>query len=65
MYRAFYQLTKQINRKDIFADDLFKSENFKEAEVGYKKLQELYRILPQKKRLKNSHYCYYSKSACN
>lgn len=31
MYRAFYQLTKQINRKDIFADDLFKSENFKEA----------------------------------
>lgn len=31
MYRAFYQLTKSVSRKDIPVDEFFKSENFKEA----------------------------------
>ena len=31
MYRAFYQLTSSVNRKDIAVDELFESNNFKEA----------------------------------
>ena len=31
MYRAQYQLTSSVNRKDIAVDELFQSDNFKEA----------------------------------
>jgi type II secretory pathway predicted ATPase ExeA len=31
MYRAFYQLTKPLDRKDLRAEELFLSEDFKEA----------------------------------